>query len=91
MSRWKPKPPEISWQAIGRRDTRTCDDCGQVHKHHRCVITEQVNWMRGDDEVTFLCISCAVKRGIVPCNHVCRLLVAAMTTEERFVFAERLR
>ena len=27
----------------------------------RRVLTEQVNWMRGDDEVTFLCIPCEAR------------------------------
>lgn len=55
-------PPQ--WRA--GQPAKTCNDCKQpIPKNERhCVIEVQVNWMRGDDEVEFLCESCANKRGI---------------------------
>ena len=89
---WKPKPLEISWQTVSAKGHQPkCADCGETPKHSRCVLTEQVNFMRGDDEVTFLCIPCAVKRDIKPCNPVCRLMFEKMTREEQIQIAERLR
>jgi len=90
---WKPKPVDVSWQTCPHKtaDAPQCADCGQLPKGQRCVLTEQTNWMRGDDEVTFLCIPCAATRGITPCNPVCRLMFDAMTPDERIQIAERLK
>jgi hypothetical protein len=88
---WKPKPTQVEWQTCGRHSKAPCDICGETPRGIRCVITEQTSWMRGDDEVTFRCIPCAIVRGVVPSNAVCHLLFDAMTPEERVTIAGRLR
>jgi len=93
MSRWKPKPPEVEWQQCPRKrqNSPKCDDCGEQPRLMRSAITEQTSWMRGDDQVTFLCIPCALARGVVPSNAVCRVLWDAMLPLERATIAARLR
>lgn len=95
MSKWKPKPPEVRWEQPPRSRslaTFPCVDCGQPPRGFRAVIATQVNWMRGDDEVEHLCISCAIRRGIKPDRAVCRLLFADnMTQDEQLAIAERFQ
>lgn len=51
-----------------RPGIKVCDKCGQQFpKPSRiCVIETQVNWFRGDDEVTALCEPCAKLAGHTP-------------------------
>lgn len=91
LKNWKPKPADVSYQMTGKKDQLPCKDCGNKPKVMRCAIAEQTSPMRGDDEVTFLCVPCAVKRKIDLPSIACRLLYLAMTQEERETIAERLR
>lgn len=89
---WKPKRDQVDWRTCPRnRDAVKCDKCGEIPREIRCVLTTQTSFMRGDDEVTFLCIPCALSRGIVPSNAVCRLLWDKMLPLERTAIAARLR
>lgn len=60
-------PPTWSY-GHQRPGAEKCDQCGQpIGKNDRvCVIETQVSYMRGDDEVEFICEPCAVSRRITP-------------------------
>ncbi len=91
--KWKPKPPEIEWQQCPKdpQYQAKCADCGEMPKKWRATITEQTSWFRGDDEVTFLCISCAMKRKIPLTGPVALTLADVMEWAERQWIAERLK
>lgn len=91
MRKWSPKTT-TDWRDCPRKDDGSrCADCGRRSIKIRCIITEQTSVMRGDDKLTELCIPCALKRGIVPSNPVCKLLFERMTPGEVEAIAERLR
>jgi hypothetical protein len=92
VTKWKPKSPYTEWQRVSQKHyTQPCDHCGGVPSGMRAAITTQTSWMRGDDEVEFLCITCAIARGIRPTGAVALLLFDAMTDEERLIVSDRLR
>lgn len=92
MSRhWKPKPPEIDWEIVSKRDRFPCDSCGNIIMGSRLSVTMQTNYFRGDDEVTFYCVPCALSKGYKPNNPICRLIVEKMTAEELHTIVQRMR
>ena len=90
MSKWKPKPPQVEWQQVSRKHHHAvCDECGNTPKGYCATVTTQVNWMRGDDEVQVLCITCAVHRGHIPSPIICQAIFAALSQAERSAVVSR--
>ena len=89
---WTTRKPEVTWQTCPRKtaDAPRCDDCGELPRGQRCCITEQTSIMRGGDKVTFLCIPCAIIRGVKPGGSVALIMFDAMTDDEKTLIAGRL-
>lgn len=89
---WKPKSPDVRWESPPKcAPGIACDCCGKQPKRLRCVVTTQVSWMRGDDEVEVFCIPCAITKGHKPDRNCALLLLANASPEELKAMAERAR